>query len=118
MRPLVPSLALKDDSGQGHKIRSRIPGPSAGHGGGDEKSLELRGFRVFIDDCGFNAGEAGALQHGFELGFAEAEPLVGVELAGLFEAMFGEVEDDDAAAGREDAGGFGQGALGMQGVVL
>jgi hypothetical protein len=35
--------------------------------------------------------------------FAEAQPLVGVELAGFFEAVLDQVEDDDAAAGLEDA---------------
>ena len=36
---------------------------------------------------------------------------------GFFEAVFGEVEDGDAAAGLEDAGGFADGAVGMQRVV-
>ena len=54
---------------------------------------------------------------GFEFGFAEAEPFVGIELAGLFKAMLCEIEDGDAPAGLEDAMGFGEGSLGVEGVV-
>jgi hypothetical protein len=78
----------------------------------------------------WNCGDSGSLwtmevwisvkpdfEHGFEFGFAEAEPLVGVEFAGFFEAVLDQVEDDDAAAGDEDAVGFADGAVGVQGVV-
>jgi len=79
--------------------------------------LELGGFGLFVDDGGLDVCEAGVLEHGFEVGLGEAKPLVGVEFAGFFEAVLDEVEDDDAAAGLEDAMGFGEGAGGVQGVV-
>lgn len=47
----------------------------------------------------------------------EAEPDVGVELAGFFKGMFGEVEDEDLAAGFKDPVGFFDGALRVLGVV-
>ena len=59
-----------------------------------------------MDDRGLHLGEAGFLEHGFEFGLAEAEPLVGVELAGFFKAVLDQVEEDDAAAGDENAGGL------------
>jgi hypothetical protein len=62
-------------------------------------------------------GEAGFLEHGFQLRFAEAQPLVGVEFARFFKAVLGEIEDDDAAAGDENAPGLLDGALGVQGVM-
>src|SRR5271163_14394 len=82
-----------------------------------QEGLELWGFGFLVHDGCLDIFEAGSFEHGFELGFAEAEPLVGVELAGFFEAVLDEVEDDDAAAWRENARGFGEGALGMQRVM-
>ena len=47
----------------------------------------------------------------------EAEPDVGVELAGFFKGMLGEVENEDLAAGFKDPVGFFDGALRVLGVV-
>ena len=47
----------------------------------------------------------------------EAEPDVGVEFAGFFKGMLGEVEDEDLAAGLQDAVSFFDGALGVLGVM-
>ena len=54
-----------------------------------EQGLELRGFGFFVYYVGGYLGEAGFFQHRFQFGFAEAEPLVGVELAGFFKAVPG-----------------------------
>jgi hypothetical protein len=82
-----------------------------------QERLELGLVGFFVYYAGFDVGEVGLVEEGFQLRFAEAEPLVGVHLSGFFEAVFGQVEDDDAAAGGEDAGGFMEGAGGVQGVV-
>ena len=47
----------------------------------------------------------------------EAEPFVGVQFARLFKAVLDEIEDDDAAAGGENARRLCEGALGVQRVV-
>ena len=73
--------------------------------------------RVAVDEGDVCLEEAGVGEHLFEFGFAEAQPLVGVEVACFFEAMFRQVENDDAAAGAKDAVSLSEGALGMQGVV-
>lgn len=52
-----------------------------------------------------------------ELDFAEAEPVIGVELAGALEAVAKKIEDNEAAAFAENAMGAGNGALGMDGVM-
>ena len=82
-----------------------------------QQGLKLRGLGLFVDHRRFDIGEAGFFEHGFHFGFAEAEPLVGVELARFFKAVLDQVEDDDAAAGRENARGLIDGALGVQGVM-
>ena len=43
-----------------------------------------------------------------EFGFGEAEPAVGVEVAGFLEAVLEQVEDDQSTAGVEDPEGFGE----------
>ena len=70
--------------------------------GDGEEGLELGGLRFLVHYRCADAGEAGFCQHRFELCLAEAEPLVGVEFAGFFKTVPGEVEDDDAAAGDEN----------------
>jgi len=70
-----------------------------------------------VDDGGFDGGEFFLFQHVGQFGFGEAEPGVGVEFAGLVEAVLVEVEDDEGAAGFEDAVCFAEGAGGMFGVV-
>ena len=52
-----------------------------------------------------------------EVGLAEAEPVVAVELARLVELMLVEIEDDEASAFAQEAGGGGDGLLGIGGVV-
>ena len=64
-----------------------------------QQRLELRGLRFLVNDRSLHVGEAGFFEHGFELRFAEAQPLIGVELARLLEAVLDQVEQDDAAAG-------------------
>lgn len=82
-----------------------------------EQGLELRSFGLFVDYGSLHVREPGFFEHRFEFRFAEAEPLVGVEFAGFFEAMPDQVEDDDATTGGEDAEGFVDGAGGVQGVM-
>src|ERR1035441_10154190 len=82
-----------------------------------KKGLELWRLGLFVDDGSLHIGEARFFQHGFEFHFAEAQPLVGVELAGLFEAVLGQVEEDNAATGGENAEGLFDGAIGVQGVM-
>jgi hypothetical protein len=53
----------------------------------------------------------GVFKHRLQLGFAEAEPLVGVELAGFFKAMLDQVEDDDADARNQNPVRFAHGAI-------
>jgi len=63
-----------------------------------EQGLELRSFGPLwtTEVCTFVNP---VFEHRFEFRFAEAEPLVGVEFAGFFEAMPDQVEDDDATTG-------------------
>ncbi len=44
----------------------------------NQQRLKLRSLRLLVDHSSFNVDEARALKHGFEIRFAEAEPLVGV----------------------------------------
>ena len=82
-----------------------------------QQRLEMRRFRFLVDDGGFDAGEAGAGQQRFDLRFGEAEPLVGVNLASLFEAVAEKVENHDPAAGLEDSRCLGQRSGRVQRVV-
>ena len=76
------------------------------------------GFGGFAGDGGdFDFGEAGFLEEGVEGAFFETEPDIGVEFAGLFEGVFVEVEDEELAAGAEDAEGLVDGGLGVLGVM-
>ena len=52
-----------------------------------------------------DASGVGALEHGFEFSFAEAEPLVGAEFAGFFRAALDEVEDEPRGAPTRRMGG-------------
>ncbi len=58
----------------------------------------MRGLFLASHDADLDLGEPGVLEHLVKLGLRETEPHVGVKLAGLFVAVGGEVEDDDAAA--------------------
>src|SRR6266545_4800752 len=82
-----------------------------------EDGLEVGGFGFAVHDGGFDVAEAGAGEVALEFVPGEAEPEVGVELAGFLEVMAHEVEHGDTAAGFEDAPGFGDGAVGVLGVV-
>ena len=62
-------------------------------------------------------GEAGVVEEGVKFRGVEAEPDVGVEFAGLLEAVLEEVEDDDASAGARDPKCFAHGAGGLLRVV-
>ena len=52
-----------------------------------------------------------------EFSLGEAEPDIGLELAGLFELMLEEIENDDASAGFQQGKGSAQGLSGALGVV-
>src|SRR5256714_15400909 len=69
------------------------------------------------DDCDFDVLEPGAFEKLMELHFAEAEPVIGVKLAGALKPVAEQIENDDAAAVAQDAMGAGDGALGMDRVV-
>ena len=69
------------------------------------------------NDLDVDLVEAGGLEHAVEIGLGEAEPCVGVEVAGLLEVMGEEIEDGDAAAGPQDAMGGGEGAGGIDRVM-
>ena len=77
--------------------------------------MRCGGFAV--DDGDLDGGEAGVFDEAEEFDFGEAEPDIGVEVAGLFEVVFEEIEDDDAAAWAGDAEGFADGGVGAGGVV-
>ena len=77
----------------------------------------MGGFVFAVDGGDIGGAEAGFAEEVEEFDVGEAEPDVGVEFAGLFEGMALEVEDDDASAGFEDAGGFVDGLLRMDGVM-
>ena len=59
--------------------------------------MGLGGF--FGDGGDVELLETGFLEEGVEFAFLKAEPHVGVELAGFFERVRFEVEDEDLAAG-------------------
>ena len=77
----------------------------------------MGGFVFAVDGGDVGGAESGFFQKVEELDVGEAEPDVGVEFAGLFEGMALQVEDNDAAAGFEYAGGFVDGLLRMDGVM-
>lgn len=85
--------------------------------GAGEEGFEERFGRLFRDGGDFDFGEAGALEEGVEGALLEAEPDVGVEFAGFFEIVLVEVEDEELAAGFQNAEGFLHGGLGVLGVV-
>jgi len=69
-----------------------------------------------------NNGDVGGAESGlaekveqFDLG--EAQPYVGVKFPGFFKVVTQQVEDDNAAAGPENAGSFVNGFLRVQGVM-
>jgi hypothetical protein len=64
-------------------------------------------------DCHFDLFEPGGFEKLMKLDFAEAEPVVGVKLAGALETVAEQIEDHDAAALAQDAVGAGDRALGM-----
>ena len=82
-----------------------------------QQGLELRRFCFAVDDGGGDVAESGFFEQIHQLRFAEAEALVGIELARLFEAVPGQIQNGDAAAGAQDARGLLHGLLGMQCVV-
>lgn len=77
--------------------------------------MGLLGF--FGDGGDFDVFETGGFEPAVELVLGEAEPVVSVEFVGLFEGVFLEVEDDEATSWLEDAEGFANGAVRMDGVV-
>ncbi len=80
-------------------------------GAAGEEGFEV-GFGGFLGGGGdVEVLEAGFLEEGVEFAFFEAKPDVGVELAGFFESVRLEVEDEDLTAGLQNAVGFGDGFL-------
>src|ERR1039458_2177919 len=79
------------DPRQGSSAEDRVPISNLlfGH---KQQRLKLRSFRLLVDNGSFDIDEARALEHGFEIRFAEAKPLVGVELARLLEAVTDEID--------------------------
>ena len=73
----------------------------------------MRGLVFPGHDLHIDVGEAGLLEQPVQLGLAETEPGIGVELAGLLELMGKEVQDGDASASLEETMGGGEGALGV-----
>ena len=69
--------------------------------------LKSRRFRLFVNDGSLHLGEAGFFEHGFEIGLGEAEPLVGVQFAGFFKAVFEQVETMPIRERIRDAGSVG-----------
>ena len=85
--------------------------------GDGHEGLEVRCGGFAVDDGDLDGGEACVFDEAEEFDFGEAEPDIGVEVAGLFEVVFEEIEDDDAAAWAGDAEGFADGGVGAGGVV-
>src|SRR2546423_8075373 len=79
--------------------------------------LEMRALFLARYHRDLNVLEAGRFEKLMELHFAEAEPVIGVKLAGAFETVVEQIEDHDAAAFAQDAMGARDGALGMDGVM-
>src|SRR2546423_7415718 len=79
--------------------------------------LEMRALFLARYHRDLNVLEAGRFEKLMELHFAEAEPVIGVKLAGAFETVVEQIEDHDAAAFAQDAMGARDGALGMDRVV-
>lgn len=84
--------------------------------GGEDRLKVGRGV-FFIDDGGFDLGEACFLEHCEEVGFGKAEPAVVVEFTRFFKVMLEEVEDDEGTACFEEFVRGAEGALGAFGVV-
>ena len=62
------------------------------------------GRSVFLSDAAdVGRFESCVLKPGLQLTFVEAEPMISVELAGFFELVFQEVENNDLAARAQDA---------------
>ncbi len=64
-----------------------------------------------------NLPEPGPLQQRLQFNFTEAKVEVGIDFAGLFEAMADEVEHANTATWLENPPGFGDGAVRVQGVM-
>lgn len=77
----------------------------------------MRSFGFAVDERDLGIAEARFAKKIEDFHLREAEPDVGVKVARLFERMALEIEDDDAAAGLENAGGFVDGLLRVEGVV-
>ncbi len=62
-------------------------------------------------------GQAGLGEPGGDLGIGEAEPRMGVAGAQLLALMRAEIDDEQAPARGQQAGGLGDGGGGLQGVM-
>jgi hypothetical protein len=88
---------------EGVEHRGAGRGSARGFGAAGEQGFEI-GLGGFLRDGGdLNFGEPGFFQEGMESALFETEPNIGVELAGLFEGVLVEIEDEELAAGAEDA---------------
>jgi hypothetical protein len=85
--------------------------------GGPEEGLEMRLLGLLGDDADFGLMEADFLDPVAEVVLLEAQPAVGVELAGLLEPVGPKVQDQQAPARFEDAIGLGERFPGVLSVV-
>ena len=65
---------------------------------GRENGLEMRALFFARDDRDFDVLETGFFQKLVQLHFAEAEPVIGIKFARLFETMAEQIENHEAAA--------------------
>ena len=82
-----------------------------------QQRLEVRMIRFAVDGEDMDAAKTSAAEEAIELHLGKAEPDVGVEFAGFFEAMALEVENDEPSAGLQNLVGGGDGFGGVQGVM-
>ena len=82
-----------------------------------QNSLKTGFFDFFGNDPHLGLAETSLLDPVVELVFFETEPAVSVKFSGFLETMGAEVEDEQAAAGLEDAKGFLQRQPRVLGVV-
>ncbi len=71
----------------------------------------MGGFFFAVDDGDFYVFESGVAEEAAYFGFGEAEPDVGVHVAGFLIIVAEKIENYDAAAGLQDAVGFAYGLL-------
>lgn len=84
---------------------------------GGEEGGEVGWFFLAGDEFDFDVAEAGGFEPELEGAFLEAEPAIAVEFGGAVEGVAEEVEDEDLAAGQEEAVGGADGGGGVVGVV-